>query len=189
MVPQAWRLADQGPSHRPHLRGQGLRQRRSPTRIDQRSEHHARIPTGRRGYRAASVTPESSQRALSRSAPSESGCVKLPWFKVDDTLAFHAKTLAAGNAAMGLWVRAGAWSMQTLSDGFIPTQVAHQLGTKREAARLVFASLWVETDDGYRFHEWDQRQPSRAKVHTDREANAEKLRKWREKNQKGETDA
>jgi len=112
----------------------------------------------------------------------------VPWFKVDDTLAFHAKTLTAGNAAMGLWVRAGAWSMQTLSDGFIPTQVARQLGTKHEADRLVFAGLWVEKDDGYLFHEWDQRQPSRAKVFTTREANAEKLRKWREKNRKGETD-
>jgi len=111
-----------------------------------------------------------------------------PWFKVDDTLAFHAKTLAAGNAAMGLWVRAGAWSMQTLSDGFIPTQVARQLGNKREAAHLVFASLWVETEDGYRFHEWDQRQPSRAKVYTDREANTERLREWRRKKGKGETD-
>ena len=111
-----------------------------------------------------------------------------PWFKVDDTLAFHAKTLAAGNAAMGLWVRAGAWSMQMLSDGFVPTQVAGQLGTQREAGRLVFANLWVETDDGYRFHEWDQRQPSRIALHAAREANAEKLRKWREKNQKGETD-
>ena len=113
----------------------------------------------------------------------------IPWFKVDDTLAFHTKTLAAGNAAMGLWVRAGAWSMQTLSDGFIPAHVARQLGTNREAARLVFASLWVETDDGYRFHEWDQRQPSRAKVHTDREANTERLREWRRKKGKGETDA
>lgn len=78
--------------------------------------------------------------------------------------------------------------MQMLSDGFVPAQVTRQLGTKREADRLVFANLWVETEDGYRFHEWDQRQPSREKVHTDREVNAEKLRKWREKNQKGETD-
>jgi len=43
----------------------------------------------------------------------------MPWFKVDDTLAFHAKVVAAGNAAMGLWVRAGAHSMQQLTDGFI----------------------------------------------------------------------
>lgn len=113
----------------------------------------------------------------------------MPWFKVDDTLAFHAKTVAAGNSAMGLWVRAGAWSMQTLSDGFVPTPIARQLGTAREASRLVAAGLWQEKDDGYLFHEWTQRQPSRAKVQSDRQASAERLRKWREKNrQEGETD-
>lgn len=31
----------------------------------------------------------------------------MPWFKVDDTLALHGKVVAAGNPAMGLWVRAG----------------------------------------------------------------------------------
>lgn len=113
----------------------------------------------------------------------------MPWFKVDDTLAFHAKTVAAGNAAMGLWVRAGAWSMQTLSDGFVPTQIVRQIGTRSEAKRLVDADLWTEKDDGYMFHEWTQRQPTRAKVQSDREANAERLRKWREdKKRKGETD-
>ena len=112
----------------------------------------------------------------------------MPWFKVDDTLAFHAKVMAAGNSAMGLWVRAGAWSMQQLSDGFIPAHVARQLGSARDVARLCEAGLWCEKDDGYLFHEWDQRQPSRSKVQADREANAEKLRKWRDKNQKGETD-
>lgn len=112
----------------------------------------------------------------------------MPWFKVDDTLAFHGKTVAAGNGAMGLWVRAGSWSMQQLTDGFIPHQIARQLGTRAEAKRLVDNGLWDEKDDGYLFHEWSQRQPSRAKVHADREANAERLRKWRERNKGGETD-
>ena len=112
----------------------------------------------------------------------------MPWFKIDDTLAFHAKVMAAGNAAVGLWTRAGAWSMQQLSDGFIPTHVARQLGTRAEARRLVEAGLWIEKDDGYVFHEWAERQPSRAKVMTDRDANTERLRKWRERNKRdGET--
>lgn len=118
----------------------------------------------------------------------------MPWFKVDDTLAFHAKAIAAGNAAMGLWVRAGAWSMQTLSDGFVPAQVARQIGTKSEAARLVREGLWIEKDEGYLFHEWDQRQPSRIQVKADRSAAAERQRKAREAarkrraKEKGETD-
>jgi hypothetical protein len=84
----------------------------------------------------------------------------MPWFRVDDNLALHTKVLAAGNGAMGLWVRAGSWSMQQLTDGRIPAQVARQLGTRAEASRLVKAGLWFETGDGYEFHEWVGRQPS-----------------------------
>lgn len=112
----------------------------------------------------------------------------IPWFKVDDTLAFHAKTVAAGNAAMGLWVRAGAWSMQQLTDGFIPDHIARQLGTPSQAARLVLTELWVEKDGGYAFHEFEQRQPSRAKVMSEREATANRVRNWRQRKDAGETD-
>jgi hypothetical protein len=61
----------------------------------------------------------------------------MPWFRVDDNLAFHAKAIAAGNAAMGLWVRAGAWAMQQLTDGEIPRHMAQQMGTRGEIKRLV----------------------------------------------------
>lgn len=93
------------------------------------------------------------------------------WFKVDDGLAFHAKTVAAGNAAMGLWVRAGAWSAQQLTDGHVPAHMVAALGaTRKHAAALVAAGLWVQADDGYRFHEWEQRQPSADEVRADRAA-------------------
>lgn len=112
----------------------------------------------------------------------------MPWFKVDDNLAFHAKTIKAGNAAMGLWVRAGAWSMQTLTDGFVPHEVARQLGSRAEARRLIAADLWLEKDDGYEFHEWQQRQPSRAKISADRAATAARVEQWRRKKREGEAD-
>lgn len=88
----------------------------------------------------------------------------MPWFRVDDNLAFHAKVVEAGNAAMGLWVRAGSWSMQQLSDGFVPTHVARQLGKPAEIKRLVTSALWLDGDGGYYFHDWAERQPSRADV-------------------------
>lgn len=113
----------------------------------------------------------------------------MPWFKVDDTLAFHHKSIAAGNAAMGLWVRAGSWSMQMLTDGWIPIQVVTQLGTRAEARRLVSAGLWDEKDDGFQFHEWAQRQPTRVQVLADREAAAERKRKSREKRRAEQEDS
>lgn len=108
----------------------------------------------------------------------------MPWFKVDDTLAFHHKSVAAGNAAMGLWVRAGSWSMQTLSDGYVPDVIAMQLGTRSQAERLVAVGLWDRLAQGYDFHEWEQRQPSKAKVHADRAATADRQRKARERREK-----
>lgn len=105
----------------------------------------------------------------------------MPWFKVDDNLPFHAKTVAAGNAAMGLWVRAGAWSMQQLTDGFIPKHIARTMGTPAEVRRLCESRLWIEKDDGYVFHEWDQRQPSRVNVESGREDAKERQRLGRER--------
>ncbi|PCN46988.1 hypothetical protein Csp2054_14185 [Curtobacterium sp. 'Ferrero'] len=106
----------------------------------------------------------------------------MPWFKVDDNLAFHPKVLAAGNAAMGLWVRAGSWAAQQLTDGVIPDSILPSLGTRKQADALVAAGLWTRADGAWRFHEWnaDGRQPTRARVEADRAAATERQRKHRE---------
>ena len=109
---------------------------------------------------------------------------EIPWFKVDDTLAFHHKTVAAGNASMGLWVRAGSWSMQQLTDGFIPDANLALLGTPAQAQKLVAVGLWDRMPTGYAFHEWDQRQPTKSHVLAEREATAERQRRAREKRKK-----
>jgi hypothetical protein len=107
----------------------------------------------------------------------------MPWFKVDDGLAFHAKVMQAGNPAMGLWVRAGAWSAQHLTDGLIPFLIADTLGTKAQQARLVQVALWSRTSDGFLFHEWneDGRQPTRERVLAERKANADRQKRHRER--------
>ena len=72
------------------------------------------------------------------------------WFKVDDGFAFHRKTVAAGNKAIGLWARAGSWSAQHLTDGFIPDHMIRSLdGTVTDARRLVEVALWCRVDGGY----------------------------------------
>ena len=93
------------------------------------------------------------------------------WFKVDDGFATHPKVVQAGNAACGLWVRAGSWSAQQLTDGYIPSSMIAVLGgRKAEAKRLVEVGLWLEESDGYQFHQWNEegRQPTRNKVELDR---------------------
>lgn len=82
-------------------------------------------------------------------------------FRVHHSFAFHPKVLAAGNAAIGLWVRAGAWSTRKETNGIIPVTTVAQLGTRHQAEQLVAAGLWHRDSDGYRFHDWPDWQPRR----------------------------
>lgn len=91
----------------------------------------------------------------------------MTWFKVDDKLAFHPKAVAAGNSAMGLWIRAGAWSADQLTDGHIPKTIVTSLGGKpADTKRLIAAGLWIEEPNGYRMHDWHHYQPLREEAET-----------------------
>lgn len=91
----------------------------------------------------------------------------MTWFKVDDTFAFHRKVVAAGLPALGLWVRAGAWCAQTLTDGVVPEHMVSALsdGQPELAQCLVRAGLWHPVKGGgFAFHQWAEYQPTRASV-------------------------
>lgn len=113
----------------------------------------------------------------------------MTWFKVDDKLHSHSKirkVLAEDPAALALWVVAGSWSSDNLTDGFVPD---HQLpwlipsGADELAQKLVTARLWRRVRGGYQFHEWHEdgdgtkRNPSREEVEEDRRKKAEAGRK------------
>lgn len=101
----------------------------------------------------------------------------MAWFKVDDKLHDHRKARQAGRAAMGVWVLAGSWAADNLTDGFVPEALLSRWGTRADAAKLVAVGLWHECEQdgekGWRFHEWLEFQPSRAKKIAEREARAE----------------
>lgn len=105
----------------------------------------------------------------------------MPWFNVDDGFAFHRKAVRAGNAALGLWTRAGSWCAQQLTDGFVPDEMVSVLGSASQAQRLVSAGLWTVVDGGYQFHEWTDsgRNPSRSEVLSRRQKEADKKAKAR----------
>lgn len=90
----------------------------------------------------------------------------MPWFKVDDKLHDHRKARAAGKAAMGVWVLAGSWAADNLTDGFVPVSILPRWGNTRDAAKLCEVGLWIPDEQdgerGWRFHEWAERQPTRA---------------------------
>src|SRR5215472_453042 len=105
------------------------------------------------------------------------------WFLVDDNLALHRKVTAAGNAAMGAWVRAGAWSAGNLTDGFVPTNVAYQIGSRSNIDTLLRVGLWSRVTGGYQFHDWTDIQPTADQVKQRREQARERKAKQRRKPQ------
>lgn len=106
----------------------------------------------------------------------------MAWFKVDDQLAFHAKTVMAGNSAMGLWVRAGSWASAQLTGGFVPSAIANAMASangkdmanESDCAALVRVGLWHEVEGGYQFHEWEGWQPDAAEERRRRDEIREK---------------
>lgn len=113
----------------------------------------------------------------------------MTWFKVDDGFAFHPKAIMAGNAALGLWVRAGAWCGANLTDGALPRHMIGTFGAQaRDAKKLVAVGLWVETETGYQFHEWNEMQPSKAEVERERAANRKRQQEWRDRKRNATTD-
>lgn len=105
---------------------------------------------------------------------------------VDDKLHGHRKTARASVESMGLWVLAGSWCADHLTDGFIPDYIARRLDPKvrHHAASLVAAGFWTvaerDGDKGWQFHDWGQLQPTREQVETKREQAKERMRRVRE---------
>lgn len=66
----------------------------------------------------------------------------MTWFKVDDKLYGHRKVaeLGADVGAMALWVVAGSWSADQLTDGWIPQYIVPTLLPVSKARALRFAA-------------------------------------------------
>jgi hypothetical protein len=129
------------------------------------------------------------------------------WFKVDDKLHSSRKLMKIPRrhrlGAIGLWTVAGSWSADQLTDGLIPHYMIEEWGgTGAVVDALVSVGLWerVSVEFGnskrefenstveFRFSNWAEYQPLKADIEAGREKNAEKLRKWRDRNRVTEPD-
>src|SRR6266511_1903811 len=100
-------------------------------------------------------------------------------FQVDPDFYDHPKAIGMSDAATALWVRAGSYSAAKTSDGFVADDALVLLSqTPMDAAReLCRRGLWKRVRGGYRFHQWESRNLTRARVEADKEA--DRLRKRR----------
>lgn len=85
------------------------------------------------------------------------------WAKVDDGWWCHPKVMGLSLAARGLWVSALSWSCQQRRAD-VPTSFLGMIGAPFELAdEIASAGLWIATDEGWRFHDWDDYQGISAK--------------------------
>ncbi|MCV7089612.1 hypothetical protein [Mycobacterium interjectum] len=85
----------------------------------------------------------------------------MPWFNVDDKAHSDARFRQVGLDGFGLFAAAGAYSMDELTDGFVPHWfVTSWQGGTRAAKKIVAAGLWAPTQHdglkGYQFVEWKE---------------------------------
>lgn len=125
----------------------------------------------------------------------------MAWVRIDEEFADHPKVMAAGPLGMAMQVAALCYANRYLTDGFIPHAAASKLlnldglgmriwsgeisGGGENASwqliieDLVAAGMWVETEGGWRIHDYEDYQPSRADVEADRDAARERMRRVR----------
>lgn len=110
----------------------------------------------------------------------------MAWFKVDDGFGSNPKVMqiprADRHACIGLWLMAGVWSAQHLTDGVVPEFMLDELGANvSHRDRLVSVGLWSETRDGVAFNDWHEYQPMRVDVLAAREKERRRKEDYRKK--------
>lgn len=111
----------------------------------------------------------------------------MTWFKIDDSAHSHPKFIRAGNAALGLWLRCGAYSAQHLLEGHVPGFIAKSFGSPAQAQKLIKVGLWhgaehdctrcpQPADGDYIIHDFFEggRNSTRVQVETARQAAADR---------------
>ena len=110
----------------------------------------------------------------------------MTWMKVDD--GFHSspklQSIPARHRfqAAGLWVIAGSWASQQMTDGFIPDyMIAMWKPTAKTVDSLVSSGLWERVCDGFVFRSWCEYNPSKQQTMHEREASKARMRDSRER--------
>lgn len=94
----------------------------------------------------------------------------MPWVKLDDGFARHAKLLAAGAEGVALDVAAMCWSSEKGTDGFVPDYAISVLYPVRNprgvASRLAQVGRWERDDErgGWMIHDYLVYNPTAAEV-------------------------
>lgn len=124
----------------------------------------------------------------------------MPWVRFDDQFPIHRKVDSLSDPAFRLHVSAIFWCARNLTDGCVPEGDLDYAAPRkmkrpdRFVAELVGRGLWhppgqgcesgrcpAPVEHGWAIHDYLEFQPSRSKIEKEREAKAERQRRWLEK--------
>lgn len=106
----------------------------------------------------------------------------MTWVKIDDGFPDHPKVVGLSDEAFRLYITSLCYAGKYLTDGFVPSIVAARMTRNDCVEELLDAQLWYECDSGgYQIHDYLKHQSSKEQVSNTRAANAERVRRYREK--------
>jgi hypothetical protein len=109
----------------------------------------------------------------------------MAWFNADDKMHSHPKSRVAGLEAMGLWLLAGTYCTDYLTDGAVPLWFVESWPRgKQLAQKLIKAGLWEAAGEDFQFLSWSEYQRTKAQVLADKKKAADRVKEWRQKNGK-----
>lgn len=92
----------------------------------------------------------------------------MPWVRFDDQFPIHRKVKGLTDAEYRLHTEAIFWCARNLTDGHVARDELRDVSgisrPERHLPALVRRGLWVETDDGWRIHDYLKYQPTRKRV-------------------------
>ena len=100
------------------------------------------------------------------------------WVRIDDRFTTHPKILVLSLKARWVYLECLCYSAGHLTDGKVPGQLL--AGHRRELAELLHQDLLSKDGDSWQIHDWLDWNPSRQQVLQRREAERERMQKWRE---------
>lgn len=108
----------------------------------------------------------------------------MAWVKLTDNFPDDPRLEAAGPEAFVIHVAAMCYCMRLLTDGFVPARVARRLWSVEDIdaaiAALVDNGLWKPAEAGYELVGFLDDQRDSETIRREREAAAERQRKWYE---------
>lgn len=72
----------------------------------------------------------------------------MSWARLEDDFHSHPKVEAAGNSAVGLFVRAICYCAHYHTGGFVPASKAREFGSRADIQNLIDADLWAPVRKG-----------------------------------------